>query len=93
MKFHGRMKVPGLPTFAEMSSECFKMLIQVLYYENVEKCIFPPQKDYMKEISQLLVHTLKEIRARKVERTKEREREKGNTDKMRQNSAIDWGVD
>lgn len=67
------------------------MLIQVLHYENVEKRIFPPQKDYMKEISQLLVHTLEEIREREREseegreRTKEREGAgESNADKTRQ---------
>lgn len=47
----------------------FKMQIQVLY---CEKYIFPPQKDYMDEISQLLVHTLEGMRTK--ERAVERQR-------------------
>lgn len=39
----------------------FNVQIQVLYYE---KYIFPQQKDYMEEISQLLVHTLEEMRTK-----------------------------
>lgn len=54
-------------------AEPFKMQIQVLY---CEKYIFPPQKDYMDEISQLLVHTLEEMRTkeRAVERQQRGER-------------------
>lgn len=38
------------------------MLIRLLYHENLEKSIFFPSKDYLEKISQLLVHTLGEIR-------------------------------
>ena len=41
----------------------------------------------MKKISQLLVHTLKEIR----EREQKRETEKGNTDKIRQKQCYRLG--
>ena len=58
------------------------MQIQGLYYKNVEKCIFPPQRDYMKEISQLLVHTLEEMRTKERRAEgEERTKEERSTDK------------
>ena len=48
------------------------MQIQVLCNGGEKKkSIFAPQKDYIKEISQLLVHTLEEMRSK--ERVVERE--------------------
>lgn len=70
LKIHGRMEDPGLPKFGGNEHSVLKCKFRVLHYENVEKSIFPPQKDYMREISQLLVHTLEGMRSkeRRVER-------------------------